>query len=66
MFKVMILLKRNPDISFDDFQLHWRNNHALLVRQLPGIKKAVFNFTQDDGESEVDAVSELWFFSNLT
>lgn len=57
----MILLKRNPEISFDDFKTHWRNNHAVLVKQLPGIRKAVFNFTMENGETEIDAVSELWF-----
>jgi uncharacterized protein (TIGR02118 family) len=63
MFKAMIILKRNADIPFNEFKSHWLNNHSLLVRQLPGIRKAVFNLESSDGSGEVDAVSELWFDS---
>ena len=63
MFKAMILLKRNEDLGYDEFQQYWLENHAVLVRQLPGIRKAVFNFSDQNGEAEIDAVSELWFDS---
>lgn len=61
MFKALILLKRNEDLDFSNFKTHWLENHAPLVRQLPNIRKAVFNFATDNGEGEFDAVSELWF-----
>ena len=61
MFKAMILLKRNADLDYIEFKRHWLENHAALVRQLPGIRKAVFNFSDQNGEGEIDAVSELWF-----
>ena len=61
MFKVMILLKRNQALDYASFKSHWLENHATLVRQLPGIRKAVFNFATDNGRGEFDAVSELWF-----
>lgn len=57
----MIILKRREDLGFDEFKSHWLNHHAALVRQLPNIRKAVFNFSTDQGTGEVDAVSELWF-----
>ena len=63
MFKAMILLKRTESLSFEEFKSHWLNNHAGLVRQLPGIRKAVFNFSEAGGDGEIDAVSELWFDS---
>ena len=63
MFKAMILLKRNEDLDYAAFKKHWLENHAALVRQLPGIRKAVFNFSDQNGEAEIDAVSELWFDS---
>ena len=62
MFKIMILLKRRKSLSFQAFRSHWLEHHAVLVRQLPGIRKAVFNFSGNDQE-EFDAVSELWFDS---
>ena len=61
MFKAMILLKRNADLDYAEFKRHWLENHAALVRQLPGIRKAIFNFSDQNGEGEIDAVSELWF-----
>ena len=63
MFKAMIVLKRNPALDFEDFKSHWLENHAALVKQLPGLRKAVFNFALDQGKGEYDAVSELWFDS---
>ena len=57
----MILLKRNENLDYAEFHKHWLENHAALVRQLPGIRKAVFNFSDQNGEGEIDAVSELWF-----
>ena len=63
MFKAMIVLKRNPELDFGAFKSHWLKNHAALVRQLPGLRRAVFNFSLDHGEGEVDAISELWFDS---
>ncbi len=63
MFKAMIILKRREGLEFDEFQSHWLNHHATLVRQLPNIRKAAFNFSTESGSGEVDAVSELWFDS---
>jgi len=63
MFKAMIILKRHDDLGFDEFKNHWLNQHATLVRQVPNIRKAVFNFSTEEGVGEVDAVSELWFDS---
>jgi uncharacterized protein (TIGR02118 family) len=59
----MIILKRKEEISFDEFKSHWLEKHSKLVRQLPGIRKAVFNLESADGSGDIDAVSELWFDS---
>ena len=56
MFKAMILLKRNDDITFEKFKEHWLNNHAKLVRQLPGLRKAVFNFNTSGDDGDTDRV----------
>jgi uncharacterized protein (TIGR02118 family) len=57
----MILLKRNDSLSFEECKTHWLTGHAKLVRQLPGLKKAVFNFSDSNTGSDFDGVSELWF-----
>ncbi|MCY3769537.1 MAG: EthD family reductase [Gammaproteobacteria bacterium] len=59
----MILLKRKETLSFEEFKDHWLHHHAVLVKQLPGLRKAVFNFDTSDGTGQIDAVSELWFDS---
>ena len=62
MFKAMIFLKRNNALSFEEFKSHWLDTHAGLVRQLPGLRRAVFNFSHSE-DGDTDAVSELWFDS---
>jgi len=63
MFKAMILLKRSEDSSFDEFKTWWLQDHAPLARQLPKLRRAVFNLVDGEGAAEVDGISELWFDS---
>ena len=65
MFKAIILLKRKSSMSLEEFSNWWLLDHAPIARQLPGLKKAVFNLADAAGESEseFDGVSELWFDS---
>ncbi len=63
MFKAIILLSRREGRSHDEFRTWWLDHHAPLARQLPGIRRLVFNVV-DDEEAEVDGVSELWFDSH--
>ena len=34
-----------------------------MARELPGLKKGVFNLVDGDGSEDFDGVSELWFDS---
>ncbi|MDA9009169.1 EthD family reductase [Alphaproteobacteria bacterium] len=61
MFKAMILLKRNADMSFREFTDWWLAEHAPLAKELPGLQKGVFNLVEGQGDEEFDGVSELWF-----
>lgn len=63
MFKAMILLKRQDGLSFHDFMTWWLQDHAPLARQLPGVRRAVFNVVRGDGDGPFDGISELWFDS---
>ncbi len=62
MFKAVILLTRAAGRSHDEFRTWWLDRHAPLARQLPGLRRLVFNVVGDEG-AEVDGVSELWFDS---
>jgi len=57
------LVKRRSDLSFAEFQSHYREKHAPLARvHHPGIARYVQNFLPP-GDGLVDAISELWFRS---
>jgi len=61
-FKAIILLARREDMSRDEFRQWWLEEHAPLARQLPELRRAVFNLvtTQD---AQFDGITELWFDS---
>jgi uncharacterized protein (TIGR02118 family) len=59
--KAIILLTRRDGDSPEDFRRWWLEEHAPLARQLPGLRKLVFNVVES--EAEIDGVSELWFDS---
>jgi uncharacterized protein (TIGR02118 family) len=62
MFKAIILLSRREGQTREEFRDWWLNRHAPLARQLPGLRRLVFNAVNTDGSS-CDGVSELWFDS---
>ncbi len=59
--KAIILLSRRDGDTHEDFGRWWLEEHALLARQLPGLRRLVFNLA--DVEAGYDGVSELWFDS---
>jgi len=59
--KAIILLTRREGDTPEDFRRWWLEEHAPLARQLPGLRKLVFNLVE--GDAPYDGVSELWFDS---
>jgi uncharacterized protein (TIGR02118 family) len=62
MFKAIILLSRADGTSHVDFREWWLERHAPLARQLPGLRRLVFNVVESE-DAAYDGVSELWFDS---
>lgn len=62
MFKAIILLARKEDATREEFRAWWLGPHADLARELPGLRRLVFNVVEGD-DAPVDGVSELWFDS---
>lgn len=62
MFKAVVLLKRRPELTREAFLDWWLGQHADLARELPGLRRLVFNVVAGD-DAEFDGVSELWFDS---
>ena len=66
MLKVILLLHRREGMSVGDFRDHWREVHAPLLLQLPGLRRLVFNYGQSDqagAPPAYDGISEDWFES---
>ena len=62
-FKAIILLTRADGASHDDFARWWLQQHAPLAKQLPGLRRGVFNLVENPADGDTDGVSELWFDS---
>lgn len=60
MFKAVILLTRKDGMSKDEFRQWMLVGHAPLAKQLPGLRKLVFNVVENE-DAPYDGVSELWF-----
>ena len=60
MFKAIILLTRAQGSTPGDFRSWWLDRHAPLARQLPGVRRIVFNVVESD-DAPCDGIAELWF-----
>jgi len=72
MIKLIVAIKKNPDFSVADFQSHWRNQHATLVKSNPASQRYIRKYIQchtlpseydASGNAPYDGTAELWFDS---
>ena len=63
MFKMIILLKKKPTLTNDEFASYWLETHAPLAKRMPGLRKYVVNVVKrpPNREPDFDGVVELWF-----
>jgi uncharacterized protein (TIGR02118 family) len=69
MIKVIVAIKRLQEMSPEEFQKHWRTQHAELVKNNPTSKKYIRKYIQchtrldeyKQGEVAYDGTAELWF-----
>ncbi|HEV8715722.1 MAG TPA: EthD domain-containing protein [Candidatus Binatia bacterium] len=62
MYKLIGLLKRPAGMSLAEFHRWWLNEHALLVKRFPGLKKYVINLASS-ADQRYDGMAEVWFES---
>jgi len=60
--KVMVGLVRRDDMSREDFERWWTEEHAPLASTLPGVRRIRFNLL--DADAPFDGIAELWFDSS--
>ena len=63
LVKQVIMLRRKPGMTFDQYKKHYLERHAPLVREtLPEIKKYIVNFALQRGkETLFDSVTTIYF-----
>ena len=64
MIKVLALLRRRPDMTREECHRYWREVHAGIARQMPGVRGYVLNLASSGpggDEPPFDGVAELWF-----
>lgn len=65
MVKVMLLLKRKPGLSREEFSRRYEEVHApLVLSHLRTMKKYVRNYaiaSPGAGEPDFDCITEVWF-----
>lgn len=60
MYKYLGMLKRPEGVSLEDFHKWWLQEHAVVVKQFPGLKRYVINLTTT-ADQRYDGVAEIWF-----
>ena len=71
MIARLAILYRRPDLTREEFQAYWKDTHAPLARDIPGLRRYVQHHVlavvaRDDvpvGGEEPDGLAELWFDS---
>ena len=70
MIKFTIILRRNPELTHDQFVDHHRSVHASLFSSLPEVKRHVRRYIQCHAtgdqlpgmpDSGIDGTTEIWF-----
>ena len=70
MLKVDILVRRNPDMTHEQFVAYWRDSHAKLFSSQPIVKRTVRRYVQSRtvaafpkgvNVADYDGIVQLWF-----
>ena len=63
MFKMVILLKKKPTYTEEQFAKYWLEMHAPLAKKMPGLRRYVVNIVKrpPNREPDYNGVVELWF-----
>jgi uncharacterized protein (TIGR02118 family) len=61
MTKLAITLQRQDGTSVEEFRTYYREEHAPLAADLPGLERYAVSFAVDPESASYDALAELWF-----
>lgn len=72
MIKLIVAVKRNPDMTPEQFHQYWRTEHSVKVRGIEACSKYIRKYVQahtieseyaNGAEPSFDGTAELWFDS---
>lgn len=69
MVKLVVCVKRKPDMEVEEFHRYWRTNHGELIQGIPSLRKYIRKYTQSHtipqsyarDAAPFDGIAELWF-----
>jgi len=63
LFKMLILLRKKPASTDEQFAKYWLETHAPLAKKMPGLRRYLVNIVKrpPNREPEYHGVVELWF-----
>jgi uncharacterized protein (TIGR02118 family) len=61
--KIVSVIRRRPDLTFEQFVDHWQQRHPLYVNQLPGLRRYIQSpaMPQPRPTWPWDGMAQLWF-----
>src|SRR4051794_8482187 len=60
-FKTIWVIKYRADVDREEALSHWRETHARLMLEIPGVVRYVQSRTVEPLSPGFDGVAELWF-----
>lgn len=64
MLKMVFIASRRPGLSSEDFKRYWRETHAPVSSNIPGLVRYVQQHAvaaEGEPEPPFDGVAEMWF-----
>jgi uncharacterized protein (TIGR02118 family) len=64
MIKTLTFLKRKPDLTREEFLLHWKETHGPIAAKLvPGFKRYAQYHPATGFETDIDGIAVFWWDS---
>lgn len=69
MVKLFAVLRRNPEMTVEEFRTHWREHHGPLIAGTPALARHILRYEQHvrhrpdaiSGNDGIDGVAVQWF-----
>lgn len=63
MLKIVALVEKRADLSWDEFVAYWEREHVKPIRKVPGLRRYTIAPAIKPEEAPYDGIAELYFDS---